>query len=208
MGGWRRLNVILTPAKWQTILVPSIRSPELAGVNPLNRGATALRNFIAYGERQGEPPPQPAGPTTGESNDFEDAVAEARSESAGWASNAMAPRIRAPRPPETGTSYGIWSCGTSVGAFTAFGLRTGSGIRIRPSSQFSLRTGRPDAVGRRLRPRAPAVSVQTHGLRRQARRWDCQTRTREGLSVSCICPPLSSGTALCEVSGDGSVARP
>ncbi len=133
-GGWRRLNVIITRAKWQTILVTSIRSPELAGVNPLNRGATALRNFIAYGKRQGELLPQPAGPTTGESNDFEDAVPEARSESAGWASNAMAPRIIAPRPPETGASYGIWSCGTSVGAFTACGLRTGSGIRIRPSS--------------------------------------------------------------------------
>ncbi len=76
-GGWRRLNVIITRAKWQTILVTSIRSHELAGVNPLNRGATALRNFIAYAERQGELPPQPAVVTAGESNDFEDAVAEA-----------------------------------------------------------------------------------------------------------------------------------
>ena len=43
-----RLNVLVTRAKWQTILVTSIRSHELAGVNPNNAGAVALRNFIAY----------------------------------------------------------------------------------------------------------------------------------------------------------------
>lgn len=31
-GGGRRLNVLVTRARWQTILVTSLRSPELAGV--------------------------------------------------------------------------------------------------------------------------------------------------------------------------------
>ena len=76
-GRWRRLNVLVTRSRWQTILVTSMRSQELGGVNPNNRGAVALRNFIAYAERGGELPPGPAGPTGGETNDFEDAVAQA-----------------------------------------------------------------------------------------------------------------------------------
>jgi len=75
-GGWRRLNVLVTRAKWQTILVTSLRSGDLVRVSPSNRGATALRNFIAYVEKGGViPRPQP-GITDRETNDFEDAVAE------------------------------------------------------------------------------------------------------------------------------------
>lgn len=76
-GGWRRLNVLVTRAKWQTILVTSIRSHELAGINPNNRGAVALRNFIAYAERSGRLPDEDTYVTDGATNDFEDAVAEA-----------------------------------------------------------------------------------------------------------------------------------
>jgi very-short-patch-repair endonuclease len=76
-GGWRRLNVLVTRARWQTILVTSLRSRELAGVNPENRGAVALRNFIAYAEQGAALPAEPAAVTDAETNDFEDAVAEA-----------------------------------------------------------------------------------------------------------------------------------
>jgi len=76
-GGWRRLNVLVTRAKWQTVLVTSMRSHELTGLNPNNRGPIALRNFIAYGERSCELPQPPAAPTGDETNDFEDAVATA-----------------------------------------------------------------------------------------------------------------------------------
>jgi very-short-patch-repair endonuclease len=76
-GGWRRLNVLVTRAKWQTILVTSMKSHELAGVNPQNRGAVALKNFIEYAERDCELPPSPAIPTPAETNDFEDAVCQA-----------------------------------------------------------------------------------------------------------------------------------
>lgn len=76
-GGERRLNVLVTRAKWHTILVTSLRSSELAGVNPNNRGATALKNFIAYAETGGRIPHPPATVTEAESNDFEDAVRDA-----------------------------------------------------------------------------------------------------------------------------------
>ncbi len=76
-GGWRRLNVLVTRAKWQTILVTSMRSHELSGVNPNNRGAVALRNFIAYAERSGQLPAEEVVVTDGATNDFEDAVAAA-----------------------------------------------------------------------------------------------------------------------------------
>lgn len=76
-GGWRRLNVLVTRAKWQTILITSLRSSQLANVNPNNRGAVALRDFIAYAERGGELPESPSRPTDAETNDFEDAVREA-----------------------------------------------------------------------------------------------------------------------------------
>ncbi len=75
-GGWRRLNVIVTRAKWQTILVTSIRSLELSDLNPENRGPVALRNFISYAERHCELPPSPSIPILdAETNDFEDSVA-------------------------------------------------------------------------------------------------------------------------------------
>jgi very-short-patch-repair endonuclease len=76
-GGWRRLNVLVTRARWHTILVTSLRSHELAGVNPENRGAVALRNFIAYAEQGAALPAEPATVTDGETNDFEDSVAAA-----------------------------------------------------------------------------------------------------------------------------------
>ena len=73
-GGWRRLNVLVTRAKWQIILLTSLRSAELHRVNPQNRGAVALKNFIEYAEREGLLPPDPAQVTEGETNDFEDAI--------------------------------------------------------------------------------------------------------------------------------------
>ena len=41
-AGWRRLNVLVTRSRWQNILVTSMRSHELSGINPNNRGACAL----------------------------------------------------------------------------------------------------------------------------------------------------------------------
>ena len=76
-GGWRRLNVLVTRAKWQIVLITSMRSHELSGVNPNNRGAVALRDFIAYAERRCELPQPAAAPTLEETNDFEDGVAAA-----------------------------------------------------------------------------------------------------------------------------------
>ena len=75
-GGWRRLNVLVTRARWQTILVTSLRSQDLRGVNPQNRGAVSLRNYIEYAERNGSLPEAPAVVTGEETNDFEDAVRE------------------------------------------------------------------------------------------------------------------------------------
>jgi very-short-patch-repair endonuclease len=76
-GGWRRLNVLVTRAKWQTTLVTSMRSHELAGINPQNRGAVALKTFIEYAERSCELPHPPPALTGAETNDFEDAVCQA-----------------------------------------------------------------------------------------------------------------------------------
>jgi len=73
-GGWRRLNVLITRAKWQVILLTSLRSAELHRVNPQNRGAIALKNYIEYAEKGGSLPPDPAQVTEGETDDFEDAV--------------------------------------------------------------------------------------------------------------------------------------
>ena len=73
-GGWCRLNVLVTRAKWQTILVTSMRAAELDGINPNNRGAMALKNFIDYAEHSCELPPPPPALTFAETNDFEDAV--------------------------------------------------------------------------------------------------------------------------------------
>jgi len=76
-GGWRRLNVLVTRAKWQTILVTSLRSHQLHGVNPLNRGAVALKNYIEYAERHGELSVEQPSVTDGETNDFEDCLRQA-----------------------------------------------------------------------------------------------------------------------------------
>jgi len=76
-GGWRRLNVLVTRAKWQTILVTSMRSQDLVAVSPNNRGAFMLRKFIEYAEQGGVLPRDPATLSKAETNDFEEAVAEA-----------------------------------------------------------------------------------------------------------------------------------
>ena len=76
-GGWRRLNVLVTRAKWQTILITSIRSHELGAINPNNRGALMLRNFIEFAEHDCKLPADVAVTTDEETNDFEDAVASA-----------------------------------------------------------------------------------------------------------------------------------
>lgn len=75
-GGWRRLNVLVTRAKWQIILVTSLRSAELHRINPQNRGALSLKNYIEYCERGGSLPPNPARIVDVETNDFEDSVRE------------------------------------------------------------------------------------------------------------------------------------
>jgi len=48
-GGWRRLNVLVTRAKWECILVSSLKAHDLGGVNPNNRGA---RGRLACGSRR------------------------------------------------------------------------------------------------------------------------------------------------------------
>ncbi|MGA2325780.1 MAG: DUF3320 domain-containing protein [Bryobacteraceae bacterium] len=76
-GGWRRLNVLVTRAKWECILVASLRAQDLSGVNPNNKGAVSLRDFLGFAERNGELPSEAAVGTNAETNDFEDAVREA-----------------------------------------------------------------------------------------------------------------------------------
>jgi very-short-patch-repair endonuclease len=73
-GGWRRLNVLVTRAKWECILVSSLKASDLSQVNPNNRGAVALRSFLEFADRGGEVPSEPAIQTQAETNDFEDAV--------------------------------------------------------------------------------------------------------------------------------------
>ena len=73
-GGWRRLNVLVTRAKWECILVASLRSQDLGGVNPNNRGAVALRSFLEFAERDGELPTEAPVRTNAETNEFEEAV--------------------------------------------------------------------------------------------------------------------------------------
>lgn len=75
-GGERRLNVLVTRAKWQTILLTSIRSSELSRVNSQNQGAMSLKNYIEYAEREGSLPPDSVRLTEGETNDFEDSIRE------------------------------------------------------------------------------------------------------------------------------------
>lgn len=75
-GGWRRLNVLVTRARYQTVLVTSLRSVDLSGINSQNRGAVALRNFIDYAENNCSIRPNQATLSNFETNDFEDAVAE------------------------------------------------------------------------------------------------------------------------------------
>ncbi len=76
-GGWRRLNVLVTRAKYLTVLVTSLQSAQLRAVPESNRGATALREFIAYAERGARLAPEAARLTGAETNDFEDAIAAA-----------------------------------------------------------------------------------------------------------------------------------
>lgn len=76
-GGWRRLNVLVTRAKWQLFLVTSLRSHELDGINTSNKGAMMLRNYIQYVEQSGKLPSDPVTTTSEETNDFEDSIATA-----------------------------------------------------------------------------------------------------------------------------------
>lgn len=76
-GGWRRLNVLVTRAKWQVYLVTSLRSHELGAINTSNKGAIMLRNYIQYVEQGGKLPADPVTATGDETNDFEDSIATA-----------------------------------------------------------------------------------------------------------------------------------
>ncbi|MFN3325946.1 MAG: DUF3320 domain-containing protein [Bryobacteraceae bacterium] len=73
-GGWRRLNVLVTRARWECILVASVRALDFANVNPNNRGAVALRDFLEFSERNGELPAEVPVLTNAETNEFEEAV--------------------------------------------------------------------------------------------------------------------------------------
>jgi very-short-patch-repair endonuclease len=73
-GGWRRLNVLVTRAKWECVLVSSLRASQLADINPNSRGAISLRNFLEFVERHVDLPAEAAVQTHAETNDFEDAV--------------------------------------------------------------------------------------------------------------------------------------
>jgi very-short-patch-repair endonuclease len=73
-GGWRRLNVLVTRAKWECIVVSSLRANDLSGVNPNNRGAVSFRGFLEFAERNGELPSEAAVQTDAETNEFEEAV--------------------------------------------------------------------------------------------------------------------------------------
>jgi superfamily I DNA and/or RNA helicase/very-short-patch-repair endonuclease len=81
-GGWRRLNVLVTRAKWQIILLTSLRSSELHRINPQNLGASALKNFIEYAERGGLLPVDTNTTLNNEveTNDFEDSVRDVLTE--------------------------------------------------------------------------------------------------------------------------------
>lgn len=54
-GGWRRLNVLVTRAKRETVVVSSLTAADLSGVNESNRGAVALRDYLAYAEEGAAP---------------------------------------------------------------------------------------------------------------------------------------------------------
>jgi len=73
-GGWRRLNVLVTRAKWECVLVSSLRSQDLGAVNPNKRGAVSLRGFLEFAERNGDLPAEAAIKTDDETNEFEEAV--------------------------------------------------------------------------------------------------------------------------------------
>lgn len=74
-GGWRRLNVLVTRAKWKTVLVTSIRASDMIGINPENRGPMGLKNYIQYAETGFLNEAKEAAHVLGEeTNDFEDSV--------------------------------------------------------------------------------------------------------------------------------------
>jgi len=74
-GGWRRLNVLVTRAKWKIILVTSVRSSELIGINPENKGPVGLKNYIQYAETGYLNEAREAAKLLAEeTNDFEDSV--------------------------------------------------------------------------------------------------------------------------------------
>ncbi|MDB4978141.1 MAG: ATPase, partial [Candidatus Peribacteria bacterium] len=74
-SGWRRLNVLVSRAKWKIILVTSIRSSELTGIQPDNRGRQGLKNYIQYAETGFLNESKEAAKLLGEeTNDFEESV--------------------------------------------------------------------------------------------------------------------------------------
>ncbi|MEM2614909.1 MAG: DUF3320 domain-containing protein [Nitrososphaerota archaeon] len=74
-NGWRRLNVLITRARWQIIVVTSLRAHELSSVK--TTGATRLRDFLEYVEKGCKLPAPLPRITASETNPFEDSVAQA-----------------------------------------------------------------------------------------------------------------------------------
>lgn len=74
-GGWRRLNVLVTRAKYLSVLVTSLRSADLGAVAPDNRGAMALKQFIEYAERGGRIAPETPRISDATTNEFEEEIA-------------------------------------------------------------------------------------------------------------------------------------
>jgi len=72
--GWRRLNVLVTRARLETIVVSTVTEQDLAGLSPTNRGGIALRSFLRYVAQGGRLDRGVGQVTDGETNDFEDAV--------------------------------------------------------------------------------------------------------------------------------------
>src|SRR6185295_10086138 len=72
--GWRRLNVLVTRARLETIVVSTLAGQDLSGLSPTNRGGTALRSFLEYAARGGLLDRGAGQITDGETNDFEDSV--------------------------------------------------------------------------------------------------------------------------------------
>jgi very-short-patch-repair endonuclease len=71
--GWRRLNVLVTRARRQTVFVASVKSNDLGDIPHERVGARRLKDFMEYAATGALPGPSPVA-THAETNDFEDAV--------------------------------------------------------------------------------------------------------------------------------------